>query len=149
MKCVDAAYKVLCDDDGPLHYKEMTRRMVKDGLWRTRGRTSEATVDARITDEMQAAGAISRFVRVGIGVYAAATPETQLLSKISKEKCGLSVTGPWTDTSRGLKTREVVKVSAGLACVLSGWRFLNDDERAQVLKIISNAHAAKTSRPAS
>jgi restriction system protein len=67
MTCVNAAHKVLSDDGGPLHYVEITRRIAEGGLWKTKGKTPDATVEARITVEIQNAGAKSRFVRVGFG----------------------------------------------------------------------------------
>jgi hypothetical protein len=44
MNAVDAAYKVLQEAGKPLHYAEITRRIVRNKFWLTSGRTPENTV---------------------------------------------------------------------------------------------------------
>ena len=74
MTGVDAAYKVLSDADEPLHYREITKRMIQRRLWRTSGRTPEQTINRDISEEINNRGENSRFSRVGRGMYAAASP---------------------------------------------------------------------------
>ena len=47
MKAIEAAAIVLNDADGPLHYRELTDRMLARKLWTTEGRTPWDTVRAR------------------------------------------------------------------------------------------------------
>lgn len=69
MDLLAAATNVLLDAGEPLHYRELTRRMLERGLWSTKGRTPDATVNARISVEIKQLGERSRFRRVAIGIY--------------------------------------------------------------------------------
>lgn len=73
MKATDAAYEILVQADKPLHYKEITERMLADGLWATKGKTPWATVVGRIREDMKRDGAQSRFRQTGPGIFALAT----------------------------------------------------------------------------
>ena len=70
MTAADAAYKVLADAGEPLHYKEITDRILVAGLWTTAGRTPWSTVGKTITDEIKRDGPKSRFVKGAPGVFA-------------------------------------------------------------------------------
>ena len=70
MNALDAAVVVLGDADGPLHYEEITKRMLARKLWTTAGQTPWATVNARLAVEIRNRGSSSRFVRVSPGRYA-------------------------------------------------------------------------------
>ena len=52
MNSIDAAYKVLREAGKPLHYAEITRRVVQSKLWLTSGRTPENTVNRDINQEI-------------------------------------------------------------------------------------------------
>lgn len=69
MKATDAAFEVLQQAGEPLHFREITRRMLVQELWITDGRTPEQTVNGRIGDEIRALGTEARFVRLGSGQY--------------------------------------------------------------------------------
>ena len=69
MKALDAATAVLSEAGEPLHYREITRRMLARGLWTTNGKTPWETVNARITVDIRGRGAASRFVRVAPGRF--------------------------------------------------------------------------------
>ena len=69
MKAIDAVAAVLEEADGPLHYSEITERMLAKGLWNSRGKTPEATVSARLAVDIRDQGAASRFVRLSRGRY--------------------------------------------------------------------------------
>ena len=66
---LEAAYEVLNEAEEPLHYEEVTRRMLERGLWQTRGKTPWATVNARIAVDIKELGQESRFLRVGRGIF--------------------------------------------------------------------------------
>lgn len=65
MNALDAAYQVLLAAGEPLHVHEIARRMLEQGLWTTKGKTPEATIDSCITVDMKHLGDASRFRRAG------------------------------------------------------------------------------------
>ena len=70
MRTIDAAAAVLAEANGPLHYGEITERILARGLWLSEGKTPEATVNARLAVDLRSQGTASRFVRVGRGRFA-------------------------------------------------------------------------------
>ena len=67
---LNAAIKILSQAGEPLHYREITRRVLNAGLWRTSGKTPWATLGAQITTEIKRRQSESRFVRVARGTFA-------------------------------------------------------------------------------
>jgi restriction system protein len=67
---INAIEQVLNDAGEPLHYKEITRRVLAGGLWQTDGQTPEATISAQLTIHLKKHGKNARFRRVDSGVYA-------------------------------------------------------------------------------
>ncbi len=63
MKASDAAYEILGLAAGPLHVKDLTARMVEQGLWQTQGTTPSQTIAAILGSEINELGGASRFVR--------------------------------------------------------------------------------------
>src|SRR6266540_1777785 len=74
MTVLDAVAKVLDETPEGLHYREITQRVIAQGLWSPAGRTPEATVASRLTSEIKKKGIDSRFRRVSPGVYALGAP---------------------------------------------------------------------------
>ena len=70
MTALEAAYQVLKSSGEPMPVTEITRRILLLGLWKTNGSTPARTVAARIGEEISQKGEDSRFVRVGVGVFA-------------------------------------------------------------------------------
>ncbi len=68
MKLKDAIEIVLKAANGPLHIGEITRLVIKCGLWSTNGATPEATVSARLSTSVKKGE--NRFVWAGPGEYA-------------------------------------------------------------------------------
>jgi len=66
---VDAIRRVLAEANGPLHYKEITRWILKQGYWQTDGKTPEATIISQITVNINKHGNASPFRKAGRGVY--------------------------------------------------------------------------------
>jgi len=66
---VDAIRRVLAEDNGPLHYREITRRILNQGYWQTDGKTPEATISAQLTVSINRYGSGSPFRRAGRGVF--------------------------------------------------------------------------------
>ena len=67
---IGAIQQVLTEAGEPLHYKEITRRILAAGLWQTNGKTPEATVRAQLGSHIKKRGEKARFRRVGSGVFA-------------------------------------------------------------------------------
>jgi hypothetical protein len=67
---LDAAVQVLkTASGGPLGCKEMVERMLAKGLWKTNGRTPQATLYAAIIREIAAKGKDARFHKTGRGQF--------------------------------------------------------------------------------
>ena len=67
-----AIQQVLGASAGPLHYKEITERILADGLRENIGATPVATVSAQITQAIKKEGSDAPYVRVAKGTYALA-----------------------------------------------------------------------------
>ena len=69
MTALDAAEKVLREAGTPLDIESITDRILELGLWKTKGKTPESTVGARISSDLGKKDGQSRFRRVSRGVY--------------------------------------------------------------------------------
>lgn len=70
MSVLTAAETVLKGAGRPLHYEELTRRMLESGLWKTTGKTPEATVRGALGVDIRRRGTGSRFLRTDRGMFA-------------------------------------------------------------------------------
>jgi hypothetical protein len=70
LTCLDAAYRVLQEAEGPLRAEAIAQQAIARGLWVTRGQTPGATVYAGIVREIVGRGEASRFARSGAGFVA-------------------------------------------------------------------------------
>lgn len=70
MSILTAVRTVLSQAGEPLHYKELTKRILDQGLWTTNGRTPNETVNARLSVEIKRRGTSSLFQRTNKGVFA-------------------------------------------------------------------------------
>jgi restriction system protein len=70
LTALDAALKVLHDAGKPLHYQEITRRVLSAGLWKTAGKTPAATINAQLATNIKRNGSASAFRRAGRGIFA-------------------------------------------------------------------------------
>ena len=69
MHVLEAVDRTLRDAGMPLHYSEITTRIVETGMWSPKGNTPQATVNASISAHIKATGEESLFVRVSRGIY--------------------------------------------------------------------------------
>ena len=69
MTALQAAIAVLREAGEPLHYEEITRRILAGGLWTTSGLTPEATLGARLSQSVKNEGDASPYVRTRKGTY--------------------------------------------------------------------------------
>ena len=60
----DAAQHVLAKAGEPLHYQEITKRILEDGLGQSKSKTPEATLNAVLALGIKRYGSSSSFVRV-------------------------------------------------------------------------------------
>jgi hypothetical protein len=86
-----AIEKILAASPTPLHYNDITERIIADGLRKSLGATPSATVNAHVAGSIKKDGAKSPYVRVAKGVFALAKsaaaqlgePTSNLTSPIS------------------------------------------------------------------
>lgn len=70
----NAIDKVLRESPTPLHYSEITERIIADGLRENLGATPASTVNAQIAQSIKKLGDQSPYVRVGKGTFALNKP---------------------------------------------------------------------------
>ena len=70
MTVKDAIYKILQSAERPLHAKEITKRVIKAGLWQSKGKTPDATVSTQLYLDIQKNGDKSTFVKVAPRTFA-------------------------------------------------------------------------------
>lgn len=73
LSCKDAVAVVLAESDEPMHYGEITSRILDRGLWSTNGKTPDATVNAQLATEISKHGENSQFIRTAPGIFALRT----------------------------------------------------------------------------
>ncbi len=70
MTVKDAAIKILQSAGKPLHAKEIAKRAINTGIWRTEGKTPDATVGAILYSDIKKNGDKSDFVRFSPQTFA-------------------------------------------------------------------------------
>ena len=66
----EAIKKVLDEAKAPLHYKEISDKILSSGYYETDGATPAATVNAQLATSIKHDGEKSPFIRVGKGIFA-------------------------------------------------------------------------------
>lgn len=69
MSGLDAAAKLLADAKEPMNAKTMVETMLAKGMWKTGGKTPQATIYAAIIREIAAKGAKARFKKTDRGLF--------------------------------------------------------------------------------
>ena len=69
MNVREAAVEILREAKEPLHAKEITERLLAEGLWKTSGKTPQATVSAILYSDIQKKGDRSLFRKVAPQVF--------------------------------------------------------------------------------
>ena len=69
MEALEAIEAVLHTEGKPLHYREITSRVLNQGLWHSEGKTPEASINSMLAVDIQERGAESRFRRTDRGVF--------------------------------------------------------------------------------
>ena len=70
---LDAAALVLAETGKPMNCPSMVKVMLQKGYWSTNGRTPAATIYAGIRREIETKGGLSRFRKVGKGLFVLAS----------------------------------------------------------------------------
>lgn len=65
----EAIEKVLVEENGPLHYTEITERILTRGYYETEGATPTATVNAQLASSIKNDGEETPFMRAGRGIF--------------------------------------------------------------------------------
>ena len=74
---LDAAAAVLADAEGPLGAEQITARALARGVLQTDGKTPSSTMAARLYQDINRLGQLSRFIKVDAGRFALRTPPTR------------------------------------------------------------------------
>ena len=69
MKCLRAVEQVLRESGQPLHSGEITKRILKSGLWKSKGKTPEQTVYSRLYSDIRTKKDESLFIQVAPGTF--------------------------------------------------------------------------------
>lgn len=69
MKVVEMVAETLRQAEEPLHYREITERILQTGVWNTKGKTPQDTVNSAMVIDMREHGDMSTFIRERRGVY--------------------------------------------------------------------------------
>ena len=77
----NAIEKVLGESTTPLHYNDITQKIIQDGLRTSLGATPAATVNAQISSSIKNEGAQSPYIRVAKGTFALAQTAGRIISK--------------------------------------------------------------------
>ena len=70
MSVQSAAIQILKEAGKPLHATEIAKLIIEAGLWKSDGKTPEATVSARLYTDIKSNGDKSSFVKVGPQTFA-------------------------------------------------------------------------------
>lgn len=78
-----SAHKIL--KSSPLHYREIIRLALEQGLLETEGATPEASMNSQLSTDIKTLGKKSRFIRVSPGTFAL-NPHAEPLDTKSEKK---------------------------------------------------------------
>lgn len=98
MSVQSAVIQVLKEAGKPLHANEIAKQIIEAGLWKSDGKTPEATISAQLYSDIKTNGAKSSFVKVAPQTFAlrdltdvgAATSTVEGVTKSSPENAGFS-----------------------------------------------------------
>lgn len=96
-----AAYRVLKESSGPLHYREITQFALEKGYLETEGATPEASLNAQISVDIKVKGKKSPFIRTSPGHYSVNstyenTLESESATEIDEEDEKVKIEGGYT-----------------------------------------------------
>lgn len=86
----DAIIAVLSESREPLHYTDITERILSSGLKSTAGATPDATVNAQIAASIKHDGETSPFYRVGRGIFTLRPPGSPVTQPVVEAESEVS-----------------------------------------------------------
>ena len=119
MTALEAALRILQEAGTPLHYLEITKRILAAKLWKTDGKTPAASINSRLAMDVKKNGKASAFRRAGRGVFAVNTERTDptpLQPEVLRtENPALYVSGPkaWGTLSFTDAAERILEASPG------------------------------------
>jgi restriction system protein len=121
MSVLNCVQQVLAEAQAPLHYKEITRRLLKSGLWQSEGQTPAATVNALLAVDIKKHGNASAFRRAGRGVFmlngdvgqSVLKEQTALYGVVRSEEPSLYLSGPTGPCSFTDAAERILKAGRG------------------------------------
>lgn len=105
---LQAAQSVLAKAGTPLHYKEITRRILAEGLWAPKGKTPEATVNAQLSVAI-GKGGDSIIERVSAGTFALQNEVSQATASLAEPSESVSTTLSFTDAAESVLNKLATK----------------------------------------
>lgn len=105
---LQAAETVLANAGTPLHYKEITQRILADGLWQAKGKTPEATVNAQLSVAV-GKGDGSIFERIAPGTFALRNGVPRPKVSAAEIRDVVSTTLSFTDAAESVLTKQANK----------------------------------------
>jgi restriction system protein len=105
LSALDAARLILEKAGTPLHYKEITKRMLEQGLWHTSGETPHATISAQLSTSIKKLGTASPFTHTSPGHYCLNTS----LEQQASVPCVVKPVAPPVPTQKTLSFTEAAE----------------------------------------
>ena len=100
MSLLDSVYLLLQESASPMRPKELAAALIQWGMWQSQGKTPDATVGARIYEDIKKHGNQSRFIKAAEGLFAL-NPNVKIELSDSGEKAGKAVKRKQPEKSAG------------------------------------------------
>ena len=99
-RLLDSVYLLLQKSVSPMRPKELAAALIQRGMWQSQGKTPDATVGARIYEDIKKHGNQSRFIKAAEGLFAL-NPNVKIELSDSGEKAGKAVKRKQPEKSAG------------------------------------------------
>jgi restriction system protein len=118
MNSLSATEIVLADAGAPMHYSEITRRILERDLWKTDGKTPAQTINAQLVTDIKKRGDASRFRHVGPGMFSINPSRIPELSTTETSPLGMSGTAEDATIEQDASAKATVSFSNAAEQVL-------------------------------
>lgn len=116
----EAIKTVLIEAAGPLHYADISERILSQGHYETEGATPASTVNAQITASIKHEGEKSPFVRVGKGIFSLRATVALLVDQ--NEPVGPALMGPTVESLSSVSEVDVESSDSVIRCFGMYWK---------------------------
>ena len=89
-RLLDSVYLLLQKSVSPMRPKELAAALIQRGMWQSQGKTPDATVGARIYEDIKKHGNQSRFIKAAEGLFSL-NPNVKVELPDPGEKAGKAV----------------------------------------------------------